>query len=413
MTAARGRSGARVLAVLGALLVMDGFDLQAMGYVAPALIREWGISRPEMGPVFSAGLAGLFLGSILCGMLADRLGRRPVLLGATLCFSAFTLATAHAGSIPALLAIRFGAGLGLGGIMPNATALVGEHGPPGRRVARMMIVTNGFMVGAVLAGLASAWLVPARGWRSVFHLGGAIPLAILAAMLAWLPESSELRGARGGRGLTPVGLVRGGRAAGTALLWTLGFLNVLNAFFVASWLPTVVRDAGHSTSVAVLVGTAVQVGGMIGTFALGAVVERVGLVPLLAACFGLAAVSLAVVAHPALPLPALFAVAFAVGWGIFGGQPGLNALAATYYPADLRATGIGAALAVGRFGAILGPLAAGELMHRGWSSHELFQLAAAPAALSALLIVALRRAVQAPGAASAAAADGCPARRAT
>jgi AAHS family 4-hydroxybenzoate transporter-like MFS transporter len=404
-------SRARAFAALGACLVMDGFDLQAMGYVAPALIRDWGVSRAEMGPVFSAGLAGLFLGSILSGVLADRIGRRPVLLAATLCFSVFTLATAHAGSIPALLPIRFAAGLGLGGIMPNATALVGEHSPPRQRVALMMVVTNGFMVGAVLGGLVSAWLVPAHGWRSVFHVGGAVPLAILAAMFAWLPESRE---PRAGRRDSPIaGLVREGRAAGTALLWTVGFLNVLNAFFVSSWLPTVVRDAGFSTSIAVLVGTAVQVGGMIGTFALGGIVQRVGLVPLLASCFGLAAASLAVIAHPALPLPLLVVAAFAVGWGIFGGQPGLNALAATYYPAGLRATGIGAALAVGRFGAILGPLVAAELMLRHWSSQELFQLAAVPAAASMVLIVALRRWVQPRGAASAGAEAGSPATRAT
>jgi AAHS family 4-hydroxybenzoate transporter-like MFS transporter len=170
-----------------------------------------------------------------------------------------------------------------------------------------------------------------------------------------------------------------------------------------------VRDAGYPTSTAVLVGTAVQMGGALGTFALGAIARRVGIVPLLAACFGVAAASLAVIAHPALPLTALVAVAFVVGWGIFGGQPGLNALAATYYPTDLRATGVGAALGVGRFGAILGPLAAGELMRRHWSSQELFQLAAAPAAAAMVLILAMRWVLASRGAAPGAARAGSPA----
>jgi MFS family permease len=269
-------------AVLGACLVLDGFDVQAMGYVAPAIIAEWGIPRAAMGPVFSAGLLGLFLGSVAFSMLADRIGRRPVLLGATAWFGALTLLAARAGSTSELLALRFLAGLGLGAIMPNATALVGEYTPPQRRIAVMMVVTNGFMVGAVLGGVASAGLVPAHGWRSVFLAGGLLPLALLPA-------------------------------------------------------------------------------------------------------------GLAAIATPGLPLGALFALAFAVGWGIFAGQPGLNALAATSYPTDLRSTGIGAALGIGRFGAIFGPVAASALMLRGWSTAEILRTAALPALASAAVVVAMGR----------------------
>jgi AAHS family 4-hydroxybenzoate transporter-like MFS transporter len=417
----------RTFAVLGACLVMDGFDLQAMGYVAPALVREWGLPNAALGPVFGAGLFGLFLGSLASGVAADRLGRRPVLLAATACFAVFTLLTAHARSVPELVALRFLAGLGLGAIMPNATALVGEYTPRRRRVASMMFVTNGFMVGAVLCGFLSAWLVPAHGWRAVFHVGGAVPLAIAVAMAAWLPESLQFLAARGRsperiarwlraidpgapagervryvvveerrEGIPLVQLFAGGRASGTALLWVVAFMNVLDAYFVASWLPAVVRDHGHSTSTAVLVGTAVQVGGLLGTFVVGAVAQRAGIPPVLAACFAIAAVGLAVVGHPAIPLPALLAVAFVIGWGIFGGQPGVNALAATYYPTDLRSTGIGAALAVGRFGAILGPVVAAALMLRGWTGEELFRAAAVPAVVSTAVVLAMRRVVSPP-----------------
>jgi AAHS family 4-hydroxybenzoate transporter-like MFS transporter len=411
----------RAFAVLAACLVMDGFDVQAMGYAAPSLARAWGLPSAALGPVFGAGLAGLFAGSLALGMLADRVGRRPVLVGATAAFGLFTLLTAFARTMPELLVVRFAAGVGLGAIMPNATALVGEYAPRRSRVATMMIVTNGFMVGAVLGGFLSAWLVPAHGWRAPFVVGGVLPLLLVLPMARWVPESLVLLVVQGApaarverwlrrvdpaapRGASyaapeeprragfPLGhLFREGRAAATALLWTAGFANVLVAYFVSSWLPTVLRDAGHPTSTAVLVGTSVQLGGMIGTFVLGGAVQRLGFVPVLATCFAAAAASLAAVGEAGLPVAALAAVAFVVGWGIFGGQPGLNALAATYYPTDLRSTGIGAALGVGRFGAILGPLVAGALLAAGWSGAALFRAAALPALVSMAAVLALRR----------------------
>jgi AAHS family 4-hydroxybenzoate transporter-like MFS transporter len=423
-----GRFRVGVFILLGACLVMDGFDLQAMGFVAPALVREWGIPSARMGPVFGAGLLGLFLGSIASGVVADRIGRRPVLLAATLIFAAFTLLTAFAASMASLLAIRLGAGLGLGAMMPNATALVGEYSPSRRRIATMMIVTNGFMVGAVLGGLLSAWLIPAYGWRSVFWVGGIVPLALLAPMAVWLPESLQFLALRGreprrlARWIAridpgaPAGgdvryvareerregnpillLFREGRAMGTALLWIVNFMNVLNAYLLSSWLPSVLRDAGHTTSASVLVGTAVQVGGCIGTFALGAVVQRLGFVRVLAPCFASAAVCLALIGRPGAPLASLFVIAFLAGWGIFGGQPGVNALAATLYPTDLRSTGIGAGLGVGRLGAVLGPVVAGALMTAGWSTEALFRAAAIPALAATAAIIAMRGVLRAAG----------------
>jgi AAHS family 4-hydroxybenzoate transporter-like MFS transporter len=410
-----------IFGLLGACLVMDGFDLQAMGYVAPAIVAEWGIPSARMGTVFGAGLFGLFLGSIVSGVVADRIGRRPVLLAATLLFASFTLATAFASTMAQLRGVRFLAGLGLGAMMPNATALVGEYSPSRSRVATMMIVTNGFMVGAVLGGLVSAWLIPAHGWRSVFWIGGLVPLALLAPMAAWLPESLQFLALRGreperlarwlrriapdapaGPGVRYVAreerregnpllhLFREGRATGTALLWVVNFMNVLNAYFLSSWLPTVVRDAGHTTSAAVLAGTAVQVGGCLGTFVLGGVVQRLGFVPVLATCFAIGGASLALIGRTGAPLALLFPVAFLAGWGIFGGQPGVNALAATLYPTDLRSTGIGAGLGIGRLGAVLGPVLAGALMLRGWSTEALFRAAAAPALVATLAIIAMR-----------------------
>jgi AAHS family 4-hydroxybenzoate transporter-like MFS transporter len=411
----------KAFAVVAACLVMDGFDLQAMGYTAPALVQDWGIPRAALGGVFSAGLLGLFVGSIVFGTLADRVGRRPVLLLATAWFAACTLLTAYASSLPELVTARALAGLGLGAAMPNATALVGEYSPRARKVATMMIVTDAFLVGGILGGALSAWLIPRYGWRAVFWAGGLLPLAALAAMIRWLPESLQFLAVRGRRpaqlaewlrrvdpavptgpnvrfvaheerreGFPVLQLVREGRALGTALLWVASFMNVLGAYFVSSWLPTLLHGAGHSTRVAVLVGTTLQVGGAIGVVMLGLVQRKVGLVPLLAGAFGAAAASLAVVGTPGLPLAALVAAVVVVGVGLLAGPPMLNALAATWYPTDLRSTGVGAALGVGRFGAILGPLVASVLVARGWPMEGLFGVAAVPALLAMVAALALR-----------------------
>jgi len=299
------------LIVLSSLcLIMDGFDVQAMGYVAPVLIREWGIPNSALGPVFSAALVGVLFGSLGCSMLADRFGRRPLLIAGCLYFSVLTLATAQAQTIHQMLAIRFMAGLGLGGMMPNSMALVGEYSPKKSRVVIMMIISTGFTAGAALGGFVAAWLIPAFGWRAVFYFGGIIPLAIAAIMFRNLPESLQflvLRGksketvrrwlvrmdpqaaprrnrrihsARGKTGgCSAAHLFRDGRGSTTVLLWVVNFMNLLNLYFLSSWIPTVVRDAGYTTRTAVLAGTMVQIGGTIGPFVTGWFITRYGFVP--------------------------------------------------------------------------------------------------------------------------------------
>lgn len=171
-----------VLIMVGITVVMDGFDVQAMGYVAPAIIADWQVSKAEPGPVFGAGLPGMLVGSLTLSMPADKPGRRPVLIWATLFFAACVLATSYAGTIAHLQAIRFITGLGLGAIMPNAIALVGGFSPKRKRVTLMMLVSCGFTVGAVLGGLVSAWMIPHWGWRSVFIVGGIVPI-VMATMM--------------------------------------------------------------------------------------------------------------------------------------------------------------------------------------------------------------------------------------
>ena len=404
-------------------LIMDGFDVQALGYVAPEIVRAWRISNAALGPVFGASNFGVLVGSLVFSMLADTIGRRPILVGATLFFGAMTLVAARANSVGELLAVRFIAGVGLGCIIPNATALVGEYSPRRLRGPLMMIIGGvGFTGGAAIGGFIAAFLIPRFGWRSVLYFGGAAPLGLAAAMLVWLPESLQFLVVRrrsrdtivrwlrridpsvpidagtefvvqeaSREGVPVVHLFREGRGAVTVLLWIVNFMNLLNLYFLASWLPTVVRDAGHSAPTAVLAGTVLQVGGTIGTVGLAWLIGRLGFIPVLSSSFGLACVTIAAIGQPGVSLAMLFVLVFIAGWCVVGGQPGINALAGTFYPTSLRSTGVGWGLGIGRAGAIVGPVVGGEFMRRQWPTRDLFLAASIPALVSTIAMLSLRR----------------------
>ena len=307
------------------------------------------------------------------------------------------------------MVIRFIAGIGLGAIMPNSMALVSEYTPKRLRVITMMIVSNGFTIGAALGGILASWMIPHFGWRSIFYFGGALPLAGGLAMLVLLPESLQflvLRGKPADRvtawlkrmdpsaALHPAAeyfvpeqpqpgfrfwqLFQQGRAMGTVLIWLTYFMNLLNLYFLQGWLPTIAKSAGFSTSTAVLIGSMNQVGGVVGAFALGWFVRRAGFAPVLAVSFAIACLSIACIGQPGLPASLLFLVTFIAGFGVTGGQAGVNAMTGTYYPTDLRSTGLGAGLGIGRIGSIVGPQLAGDLLGRHWSAEQLFYAAAGP-----------------------------------
>src|SRR5476651_1983020 len=179
----------RLLLTCAAVLFLDGFDTQAIGYVAPALAKEWGLSKATLGPVFSAGLFGLMIGALVFGPLADRVGRRKIIIYSTLAFGVGTLATAFARDVDTLLAIRFLTGLGLGGAMPNAIAMTSEFNPRRRRATMVMIMFCGFSVGAALGGLLAAALIPQFGWRTVIVIGGVVPLLLVPILAQLMPES--------------------------------------------------------------------------------------------------------------------------------------------------------------------------------------------------------------------------------
>jgi MFS transporter, AAHS family, 4-hydroxybenzoate transporter len=415
----------QVFLLCGLCLIIDGFDVQAMGYVAPAVLADWKIPGPQLGPVFAAANFGVLIGSLVFSTLADKIGRRPILVGATLFFAAMTIATAYAQNIDQLLWLRLVAGIGMGCIIPNATALVGEFSPAARRVTLMMTITVGFTAGAALGGFVAAWMIPNFGWRSVFLFGGLVPLVIGLTMIVALPESLQFLAVqrRSGaalakwlkkldptlrvdastqyvaneesRGGVPfVHLFRDGRGLVTILLWVVNFMNLLTLYSLANWLPTVVAAMGYTTPTAVLVGTILQVGGTIGTFGLAWLIARRGFLPMFIATFAVATLSIAFIGTPGISLALLFVIVFVAGWCVVGGQPGINAFAATFYPTYLRSTGVGFGLGIGRIGAIVGPLIGGRLMAAEWTPQQLFWAAALPAFLSTLTFVALKFAMK-------------------
>jgi len=410
----------RVFTLSMLCLIMDGFDVQAMGYVAPALIRDWGIGGPSLGPVFAAANFGVLLGSLIFSMVADKIGRRPVMVVATFFFSVLTIATAYAQDLTQLLWLRFISGIGLGCIIPQATALVGEFSPKKSRVTLMMCITVGFTVGAAIGGFVAAWLIPAFGWRSVFIFGGAVPLVIAVAMATSLPESLQFLAVQkkgtgalvkwlrqldprlnvdertvfvaneGSKAGVPfVHLFRDGRAGVTLLFWVVNFMNIMMLYSLSNWLPTLVTGMGYPQQTAVLVGTVLQVGGTIGTFGLAWLIARRGFVPVLSFTFALAAISIAFIGQPGISLAALVVLVFIAGWCVVGGQPGLNAMSGSFYPTYLRSTGVGAGLGVGRAGGIVGPYVGGMLLAQRWSSQELFWAAALPAIVSTITVATL------------------------
>jgi AAHS family 4-hydroxybenzoate transporter-like MFS transporter len=411
----------RLLVTCAAVLFLDGFDTQAMGYVAPALAKEWGLSKAALGPVFSAGLFGLMIGALVFGPVADRVGRKKVIILSTLAFGIGALLTAAVQDMTMLLVIRFLTGLGLGGAMPNAIAMTSEFNPQRRRATMVMIMFCGFSVGAALGGMLAAGLIPYYGWRSVFIVGGVAPL-IMAPILAFkLPESVRFLALHGNAparvaellgqinptatfasgthfviqethlaGLPVAHLFRERRTATTLLLWVVFFMSLLDLYFLSNWLPTVLNDLGASVSEAVVIGSMLQVGGVVGTFALGSLIDRFSFRALALVYFGavFAVGAIGQLSHSAV----LVTIAiFAAGFCIVGGQIAANALAAAFYPTSVKATGVGWALGIGRIGSIIGPVVGGVLLGQKWSVAAVFMAAAVAALCAALAAFALSR----------------------
>ena len=411
----------RLLLTCAAVLFLDGFDTQAIGYVAPALAKEWGLSKGALGPVFSAGLFGLMIGALVFGPLADRIGRKKIIIFSTLAFGIGALATAFVQDVNSLLTIRFLTGLGLGGAMPNAIAMTSEFNPRRRRATMVMIMFAGFSIGAALGGLLAAAMIPQFGWRSVFIVGGVAPLLLVPILVLRLPESVRFLALTGRAhervaellasinpkasfapgtqfvihepglaGIPVLHLFRAGRTLTTLLLWVVFFMSLLELYFLSNWLPTVLNDLGASVSVAVAIGSLLQVGGVVGVFTLGSIIDRFSFRALTLVYF-IAVFAVGAIGQLGHSVVLVSLAIFVAGFCIVGGQTAANALAAGYYPTSVRSTGVGWALGIGRVGSIVGPLVGGVLLTMKWSTAEVFMCAAIAALCAALAAFCLSR----------------------
>ena len=409
-----------IIVVCGLIVLLDGFDAQVMGYVAPALIKTLGLHRPDIGDIIPAGLFGMMIGALAFGPIADRIGRRPVLLICPLIFGAGSLLTATAGSKDALMLFRLITGLGMGGAMPNAIALTAEYMPKRSRATAVTTMFCGFSIGAAVVGWVAAPVIPAFGWQGVFVIGGILPVVITGLSFVLLPESIRFllrrrardpRAARylkkiapdapqgdlilsdeGARGVFVVKqLFVAGRKWLTVLLWVMFFANLLDLYFVNSWMPSIMKDVGLPDKQAILITTLFQVGGTVGAILIGRFIDRNVSFRVLAAAPKYAAICVFLIGESGSSATWLILTVFAAGFGVIGAQNGANALAAEVYPTEARSTGVGWALGVGRIGSIIGPTLGGMLIG---TTPRLFAYATVPlmlAAIAALVAAVIRR----------------------
>ena len=409
-----GRFQIQVLLLCAAAMFVDGFDTQAIGYVAPALSIALAVKPAALGMVFAAGGLGAIIGGLGLAPYADRVGRKPVIVGSMLFFAVCTLLIAMANTVPQLMWMRFAIGLGLGGVVPNALALSAEYMPKKFRVTLVLTTWLGFSIGSGVAGPVAAHILEAHSWRAVFLFAGILPV-VLAPFLIWkLPESLQgltQRGAaafriartfarmnprlvfsestqfvnseRKEKGFPVALLFREGRAPITLLLWLMFFMNLLALFFLNSWLPTVLHKAGLPQHLAIIIAALLHFGGIAGGLAIAPLCDRLNPYLVLACAYILSGTFIAGIGLAGNKATFAVATTFFAGFFTFGAQNSANAIAATRYPTAMRSSGIGWALGIGRTGQIVGPLIGGFLLSLKWGTSEILYVIALPSVVAA------------------------------
>jgi MFS transporter, AAHS family, 4-hydroxybenzoate transporter len=377
----------RVMALCSAIALLDGYDTQAIAFVAPVLAKQWGVGKEAFGIAFAAALVGLTLGTTIFGPVADRIGRKPVLTLATGIFAVFSIATAWSDSLMELAAWRFLTGLGLGAAIPNLIALTSEHAPGHRRALAAGAMFCGFPLGSIICGLISPGLIGAYGWQSIFLIGGIIPLCLVPIVHFFLVESPAWhQGAQAGQSVrSPVRALFSKQMIGlTPLLWLAFFCGLLVMYFLVNWLPSIFTDAGLSLKAASQTTVILNTGGIIGCLILMPLIDRFGAQLVLPGTYCLGAVAIAMIGSLQPGSTAILLAIFVAGFCVVGGQFGGNAFAAAVHPTELRSTGLGWALGIGRIGSIVGPVFGGLLLGTGMAMGSLFLIVAAIALLAAL-----------------------------
>jgi benzoate transport len=412
----------QILAVsLCALInIFDGFDVLAIAYAAPAISTEWSLSPGALGIVFGAGYLGMAVGAMTLGTLSDHIGRRKMIL---LSLAALTLTmglTSTAGSIATLLSYRFGSGLAIGAMLASITAMTAEYSPDSKRNFMICIVQGTYAIGATLGGLLSAYLIEDHGWRAVFGVGAVLNGCVFILMYFLLPESlAFLLDKRPARGLEQANaiiaklgsspltawpeksaresssggvktLLHKGTRKWSLLLWLATFSAMFGTYFLMSWIPKIVVDAGVSLEKAIWVGMSINAGGLVGILWLGYRSATSGLRFMITVFMVMAGCLMIVFGLLGNTVSYLMVVAVALGFFAQAGFIGLYSVAARLYPTQIRATGIGWAIGLGRVGAIIGPSIAGVLIGLGWERSNYFMVLSIPFFIGALAIWLLK-----------------------
>lgn len=411
----------RLVGATALTIIFDGLDNQLLSAAIPAMMREWAVPRAAFASVLAAALVGMMVGGFLGGYIGDRIGRRLALLGSLVSFGALTVAASFATDLTALTTLRFVAGLGFGGAMPNAAALASEYVPLARRPFAVTVTIVCIPLGGTLAGVLGAWMLPAYGWRALFLVGGLLPLFLAALLWSALPESPRYLARQRARWPELIALLRRlghdvaadaefvdsheravGRATVGALLapgfrrdtLAIGaafFFCLLSVYTAINWVPSLLTGAGFDVAVANYGLTAFNLGGVVGALAGAAAFSRIGSrVTMLAMTAGAIAGAILLAATPIgdRSAPAVLAMLAWTGGLINAVQTTMYALAAHVYPAGIRATGVGTAVAVGRIGGVVSPYAGAWALASGPS--QMFALMAATLSAVFVALAAVR-----------------------
>lgn len=402
------------------LNAIDGFDVLAISFAAPVLAEEWRLAPAELGLLFSSGLAGMTAGSLFVAPLADRFGRRAMTLGSLVTVTVGMLASAVVATPGQLAAMRVVTGLGIGAMLPSLATVVAEYSSAKRRALCVSVMSTGYPIGATLGGLGAVLIVGSFGWRGIFVLGGLLSLAMIPVVAWRLPESlaflvasrppdalqrvndvlrrmgretiEALPEAPGERRRASVAdVVRGRQGAVSAALWTAFFCVMVSFYFVLSWTPKLLVDAGLRPEQGISGGVLLNVGGIVGALVLGLLSGRFGTFRVVALTMLAGAGAIVAFGSIADSRDLAMTLALVVGYFLFGSMVGLYAIMPSVYPTGLRNTGAGLSVGVGRFGAMLSPYLAGLLLGAGWTPSGTYLAFAVPLGLAALATWLLAR----------------------
>lgn len=384
---------ARAVVICFIIAMVDGYDTLMMSFIAPVLARDWGLSPVEMGQIFGIGYAGAVVGSFLLGPAADRFGRRLVLVAALAIAAAATLLCSVADTPGELMLFRFVAAIGLGGAMPAIVVLTAEHTAPERRSGMVTLMFVGFPLGAVLGGAITAALLH-LGWRAIFVGGGVAALLVLPLALL-IPETlsrrDEAHRPQGGIAASLAGQFGEGRLPAVLAIWAGVFSILLLSYFLISWTPTVLVQAGLSPERAAIGGVLLNAGGIVGAIGLSFLVNRFGPFRPVAALVAAGAVLVVLMGQHVGASVAMIVVVVATGACIIGGQLNIPAMGVRLFPRAVRGAGVAWAMGIGRVGSIVGPMLGGILLGADLGWPALFLIAAVPALVAALAFLVADR----------------------